>query len=529
MSRTSRAFITRSRIEMDLRLDNSGIRLASFLSDDLSETNLGLSAPARAHLDHFRTFLQSYYVAKLGYYPPRNDSESSSSFPKSIYGQMRREFEKLYDYLADSETIATGALPVSHQGGICVQQTLYAFDQKNKYAPLPYQLPLLPENEQPATQRQILNRRFSFTPRTDKMKPDPRLIMLSSLTKATNRIESIFDCTLVRAYRGFEKDCVFSNAKTDKNERLSQTEGRKVRWILIYATLQVLKSATDVPEEVCDVHNVPYNLCVLTAGCPPWNEKEIRPLQTFLRTQTNQTKEDFKASLVRPKPDIEIPSKEIKPDIDYRKALLQHRRDSSMSSMSSSTSRKSTVRDALRTLGNMPELMHPRPQRSSYHEILIQGYGNGTNTVCIAAPPSVEPSTESQRKLSTISKAISMEDLSRWSHSSDEEDDAYSPISSPVGSRRDSETVSNASKKSIREFLDKPLNSLSLDHAKRSSSVYSFSLYDEDPNLQPNPLQLNKNCPTDQTMKVTTEIKVEWEENEHRQEENDELLAYLRG
>ena len=235
MSRTSRALVTRSRFEMDMRLDSCGRRLGSFLSDDLSEAHLGLSPAARAHLDRFRSFLQSYYVAKLGYYPPASCDAQSATFPKSIYGQMCQEFQKLYDYLVDSRFTSTDTLPISHQGGICVQQTLDAFNSRHKYSPLLHPLPLLPEAEaEKSTQMLSLNRRFSFIPKSDKMKPDPRLVAFSSLCKATNRMDqSLFDCTLVRAYRGFEKECSLANSKVDRNDKLSLTDARKVRWILI--------------------------------------------------------------------------------------------------------------------------------------------------------------------------------------------------------------------------------------------------------------------------------------------------------
>ncbi|KAE9379332.1 hypothetical protein N431DRAFT_553574 [Stipitochalara longipes BDJ] len=530
MSRTSRALVTRSRFEMDMRLDNCGRKLGSFLSDDLSEAHLGLSPAARAHLDRFRTFLQSYYVAKLGYYPPASGEARSASFPKNIYGQMCQEFQKLYDYLVDSKFTSSDILPISHQGGICVQQTLDSFNQRHKYSPLLHPLPLLPEvKAEDATQRPSLNKRFSSVLKADKMKPDPRLVAFSSMCKATNRMDqSLFDCTLVRAYRGFEKECSFSNSKVDKNDRLSQSDARKVRWILIYATLQTLLSATVPPEQVRDVQNIPYNICVLTAGCPPW--KEERPLQTLLRTQTDQTKLDVKALLEADAgTNPEKSPNEIKPDIDYR-ALTQksqHKRDSSyasLASISSSKSTKSTVRRALSTLGNMPELVHPRPQRASYHEILVHGYGNGTNTVSITATPMVtEGEQDTPRKLSSESGSSSTEDLSsRWSNASGDANDVDSPTTSISGSRRGSDSGSVESKKSIKEFLDRPMSSLGL--ARVPSSVYSASVYD-DSILPPDPLQLKKTV-EDQFMKVTTEVKVEWEEDRNGKA-NDELLAYL--
>lgn len=530
MSRTSRALVTRSRIEMDMRLENCGRDLGSFLSDDLSEAHIGLPPAARAHLDRFRSFLQSYYVAKLGYYPPASCEGRSASFPKNIYGQMCQEFQKLYDYLVDSSFTISDALPVSHQGGICVQQTLASFNQRHKYSPMPHPLPLLPEVEEieKATQRPSFSKRFSFVPKADK-KANPRLVKFASLCKATNRIDqSLFDCTLVRAYRGFEKECSFNNSKVDRNDKLSQIDARKVRWILIYATLQTLSSATTVPEQVRDTQNVPYNICVLTAGCPPW--KEERPLESLLRTQTDQTKLDSKA-IMKADAETEQPPNEIKPDIDYW-ALThkdQHKRDtsySSFASLSSQKSTKSTVRKALSTIGNMPELVHPRPRRASHHEILVHGYGNGTNTVSIApAPTAAESEVDTPRKLSSESDSSTTEEISSsWSNTSGEANETASPTTSTSGSRRGSESESDETK-SIKEFLDSPMSSLGL--VRVPSSVYSASIYEES-TLHPDPLHLKKQV-EEQFMKITTEVNVQWEEGKNGEvnEANDELLAYL--
>src|SRR6266536_2998832 len=156
---------------MDMRLDHTGRRLSSFLSDDLSEAHLGLSVSARAHLDKFRSWLQSYYVAKLGYYPPASCEAGSASFPKNIYGQMCTEFQKLYDYLVDTQLTHLDSVPVDRQGGICVWQNVQAFDQRHKYQPLVHPYPLLPEADD-SEPKPILSIRLSWAPgRTDKMKP----------------------------------------------------------------------------------------------------------------------------------------------------------------------------------------------------------------------------------------------------------------------------------------------------------------------------------------------------------------------
>jgi hypothetical protein len=484
MSRTSRALITRSKVEMDLRLQNAGQMLGSFLSDDLSEAHLGLTSGARSHLDKFRSFLQSYYVAKLGYYPP-----SSAAFSKNIYAQMCTEFQMLYDLIVDTQFSTADNIPSCQQGGICVFQSVQAFDARHKYTSLPHPLPLLPDvDDTPSSDKDRLRKRLSFHSKVDKMKPNPRLVALSSLNKATNRRnQALYDCSLVRAYREFENDGVLSPSKADKHDRLSQTDARKVRWILIYSILQTLLSVTRVPESVHDTGNVPYNLCVLTAGCPPW--KTDCPLEMLLRTQTDQTKEDFIYTLSKPSGTTEsVPCTpaEIKPDIDYF-ALTHKKHDSNLSAASTispTTSRKGTVRRALSTLGNMPELRHPKPRRATFHEILVHGYGNGTNRVSITTVPSI---AEDDEHHSTDSSSSSTENLSsRWSNTSTDAGGFDSPRSSLSTSRRGSD----ASKKSIEDFLDAPMISKGVRSVP--SSVYSQSIYDDCSILQPDPLSVKK-------------------------------------
>ena len=517
MSRTSRTFITRSKLEMDVRLQDAGRMLGSFLIDDLSDAHLGLSSSARSHLDNFRSFLQSYYVAKLGYYPP-----SSGTFPKNIYGQMCNEFQKLYDLLVDTQFSTADNIPTSQQGGICVFQSVQAFDARHKYTSIPHPLPLLPESDDTPSQKIRLSMRFSFNNKPDKMKPDPHLCAFAALNKATNRHDqSLFDCTLVRAYRGFEKECVFSPSKVDKSEKLSQTDARKVRWILIYSILQTLLSVTRVPEEVRDIQNVPYNLCVLTAGCLPW--KSDRPLQTSFRIPVDQMRDDFISTLSKPASNFgTAPGSpvEIRPDVDYSLAHKKQHSNSSTTSLSSTMAlRKGTVRKALSTLGNMPELRHPKPYRATFHEILVHGYGNGTNHVSISTAPSVEKDDEHERKDPTYSSSSSSEDLSSgWSNTSADAGGFDSPRTSFSTSRRGSDV----SKKSLKRFLDAmPLSEL----PRIPSSVYSQSMNDDSSALQPDPLLVKD--PDERFMKVTQEVIVSWEVSELGTP-NEELLSYLQ-
>ncbi|KAL8696322.1 MAG: hypothetical protein Q9224_002855 [Gallowayella concinna] len=104
LSRQSKALITRAHMEMDLRLEHAGRSLGNFLEDDLSGAHLGLPPAARVHLDRFRSFLHSFYVAKYGYWPTTRINSSSAAFPKSTFKSMYFEFRNLYGYLVDPKS-----------------------------------------------------------------------------------------------------------------------------------------------------------------------------------------------------------------------------------------------------------------------------------------------------------------------------------------------------------------------------------------------------------------------------------------
>jgi hypothetical protein len=496
-------------MEMDMRLEHCGFKLSTFLSDELSEANLNLSSAARAHLDKFRTWLHSYYVAKLGYYPPKPLFAGSTAFPSCIYRQMRTEFQKLYNALVDTSLAAADSFPLSRQGGICILQNTQAFDARCKHKSQSHPYPLLPEGDSTSTRS---GRRLSWFPKkTDKLKPDERLVSFASLTKAMNRAEEkSYDCSLVRAYRGFEKECVFSSSKEDKDIHLSLTEARKVRWLLIYAILQTLNSVTQVPVEVRDVQNVPYNLCVLTAGCPPWSGK--RPIETLLRTQSDQSKEDYLKSLAVTEKEPELYDNfEIKPDIDYS-SRLHHSAPARRKSESASSilaSRRGSIRRALSTMGTVPELHHPSPRRASFHEILVHGYGNGTNKVTEkGSKQSGEAVTK--RKLSAQSTASSEGPSSRWSLSSyDTIDEENGDASEQSDSRRPSDASNySVSRSSISSLLDQPLGDFSLRRMSVASSCYSDNVF------EPEPLSIGKHKPKDHDyyMTITTDIQVDYDD-----------------
>jgi hypothetical protein len=483
---------------MDERLDKCGRSLGTFLEDELSSAYLGVSASARDHLDCFRSFLQAYYVEKLGYYPPKAINGSSLAFPSDIFAYMAAEFQQLYEFLADEQFTSSNCSSIPAQGGICVLQNVQAFDERHQHEPLPYPLCLLPEPV--CYSPRSLTSRVSRIGKRDKLHSsfDKRLVSLSSLAKASKRRDAeLMKCSLVKAYTLFEKDYIFSSVKADKNSHISIADARKVRWISVYAMLQTLRSATEVPEEVRDTSGLPYNLCVRTAGCPPWREEPGSVSR--LDQQIGQAEQYWdESSAVDSTSTVSSPctySSEtftaIKPDIDY----FQLSRQLSQTNLTSSQPptpkvlRKSSVRRALHTLGNMPELRHPRPVRNSFHEILVYGYGNGQNAVVFSTSTSPAPdmsknhannSTDSMESDSPTDTAFSP----TWSQS----DSDVSPHSS-ISDHGRRESGASMTKSLAIDLLEKPIAVL----MRKASSIYDAVDDDEGlQSLQPEPLDLSK-------------------------------------
>lgn len=370
-------------------LQQTTTRLRSFLDEELSETNLGIPAVTRAHLERFRSFLLSFYSAKFGYYPPR-------VFDAGLLNTMADDFDALYELLVDSNYTASDSIPSTAVGGICTEQLVQTFDENNHFEPLPHPLPQLPQVETSTDGLRLLCK----IPFLDKVAPEQQQITIAALITASNWTEKCFKNDLVQAYRRFEEGMILSPSKADKSEKISLLEARKVRWVLVYAVHQVLRRATRKPIEV-DGENAPYHLTASMNCIPPWSSAP-RESKKSLRIKTDIVAVDEPA----PKRTIKIQEAavgkiEIKPDIDYF-ALTHKSRNPSLSTMSDGPSpttlsrsssfsmslrRNSTIRRSLRILrrssmSGSQSSMTPAG-KPLYHEIVVQGYGNGTQTVTV--------------------------------------------------------------------------------------------------------------------------------------------------
>ncbi|KAI9884307.1 MAG: hypothetical protein M1823_003916 [Watsoniomyces obsoletus] len=414
VSRASKALIMTARLEMDVRLERAERQLNNFLDDELSSSRVGLGEGARAHLDRFRSFLHTFFVAKFGYWPPQaHDRVNKSSFSKQTYHHMYVDFRSLYEYLVDRESTTSIERNKPPTGGLCVLQNVLAFDERNGYTSLEHPLPLLPETEvmsdsdQPRRPFNVMKSLGWSLGKTSKS--EKRMAILDALFSASNTENpSTMSRPLVQAYMDFEEDVTLK-----QEDRVSAVDARKVRWILVYALLQTLISVTRVPPEVRDAGaDVSYHLCCRIGGSPPWKV-------------SSGSKEDEEEET----PSIETP--ESSPSrqesiriIDFRpdNADFISRRMSAYSSLNTSPIGSSTHLSSLIHHHNNTEPPRPKTQpephrqvsnntavtrtasnrrTSRFCEIVVWGYGNGLNAAAVAvssSSPSSSNNNDNQSK-----------------------------------------------------------------------------------------------------------------------------------
>jgi hypothetical protein len=397
--------------------------LSNFLEVDFSPANIGLSSGARAHLERFRSFLHSYYVEKFGYWPPPKGSVFSKALCKSMYF----DFRGLYDFLVDLDSTDSLQDQKPASGGVCVLQNVQAFDVRHKYIPLPHPNPLLPifssTPQRSNSQRALMTLKLA----TKQARTERYTSNRDALFAATNSADTaIVNAPLVKAYRRFERQCTLR-----PEEKVSISDGRKVRWMLIYGIIQMLVSVIRAPKEVRDVDTPTYPLCCLVTATFPWNGG-TRALNDYYTESANLTPLSLHAPVspgsntssldgsVLAKPLPSTPQLSIQPDCeadDYfntsflpspatqrvsstqeppptrrRSSVFRNTSFRSVKAMSFSSFTGSSLGAARRN----STVVKPTPAPRKFSEILVHGYGNGLNPTVVqsrTATP-VELSTE---------------------------------------------------------------------------------------------------------------------------------------
>ena len=345
---------------MDLRLERAGASVGNFLENDLSGA-LGLGKEAQLHLERFRSFLHTFYVGQHGYWPPTPLDGSSRALPKEVYRSMYADFRDLYEYLCDPTSGASIQDNKPVDGGICVYQNVVAFDKRHKYSSLPHPLPLIPKIPAPVNSRSTFGRIFC----SKRASNERRLAASDALCAASNPYDdAVMSCGLVREYSRFEKQWTML-----EQSPVSCADARKVRWILVYAILQILISVTRAPPEVRDTEGVSYPLCCQIAGTPPWKDdkkKTTRPALAHIKTAS------LSERLLELGPDMDILSAKPSP-------LVVPQKSSTRFSWTPSPPRKLAI------IQNI-SLKSPKPIRTASWEVLNQRFSDVSPSEYTSSP-----------------------------------------------------------------------------------------------------------------------------------------------
>lgn len=353
-------------------------------------------------MDRFRRFLHSFYTEKFGYWPP---PQSAASFPKALYKSMFYDFQNLYEYLADTTSTTDINAQRPAIGGFCVLQNLDKFDKRHKFTPQSHPLPLLPDTAHSANDAASQRLSRSFSSSSQARKTWKSQSKSAALAAAANLIDpAVVNCKIVQAYMKFEK--TYATSLVQRDDKLSPNDARKVRWLLIYGTLQYLASALRAPKEVRDVDGADYPLCCLVAPQSSWGmSSTVTTPATTVSPATPHMIDDYFGEVSG------SPLVSIEPDCqrdDYFTSTAAGRSESTdaaaplklglpsrhsfgpLASLSGRSSRRNSIK------------LKPVPHCA----IRVHGYGDGLNAAkpqaTISSPPSELQNTSTEESTSEV-------------------------------------------------------------------------------------------------------------------------------
>lgn len=366
-----------------MHLGQVTIALSKFLDEDFSPAYLGLTSGGRSHLDRFRRFLHSFYVKKFGYWPPPR----GSVFPKALYKSMYFDFQNLYDFLVDTNSTTDFALQGPASGGICVLQNVDSFDKRHKFPPQPHPLPLIPSYAESTKKMESQKALRQLTLASQHSKVNHVQTTSAALVAATNNQDpAVTSSSIVKEYIHFER--TYSSTLNQRDEKVSVIDARKVRWLLIYGTLQYLVSALRAPNEVRDTETATYPLCCLLPEQSSWpGSSQVSTPSAASVVNAPQTIDEYVNT-------SQSDFNSIQPDC-HREDYFSPRTPSVRNSVevpaplriSTPVQHPPTRAFGSMSLSGRSSRRNSMQLKPTHHcEIMVQGYGNGLNEATMGSP-----------------------------------------------------------------------------------------------------------------------------------------------
>jgi hypothetical protein len=233
----------------------------------------------------------------------------------------------------------------------------------------------------------------AFNLGSNKSKAEQHLTSRAALAAATNKVPKL---SMVEAYMQYER----AAATNSREDKVTIVEARKIRWLLIYGTLQWLISALRAPAEVTDTET-DYPLCCLVTEHPPWQSSldtsDATPMD--VPKAINDTISEVQALTIQPDCETDESPYFAPTNLDATPVLSRHAsvERSAPSSAVSDTSRRSLRRISVKSRS------FRRNAPSNYPDMDIYASGNNIS--------------RSTTKSSSYSRSTTNSSLYKSSHS----------------------------------------------------------------------------------------------------------------
>ncbi|KAI5818063.1 hypothetical protein BZA77DRAFT_291978 [Pyronema omphalodes] len=263
ISPITKALIDRASLEIQVRVSNADSQICGFNFGDIWPESLS-GSPARIAFDRFQKCLNKHYAEQLGAgnWPPQDGKVS-----RSLYMLLLRDFEMLYAYLVDRDSVWQGDNIVNRRDKsihidddfLPISAILSSFDSSCNLPPIPHPFPLVPA--------------ISTNPKSTKNKtnlflsrPTTAELALSFLT--SSNLSILHDTPHANPLQ----ESFVHHEKSIPATEIHPQAARKGRWVMVYCVLQILRDVVgeEAEEGTKWRGDVEYWVNPRLRGTPPW-------------------------------------------------------------------------------------------------------------------------------------------------------------------------------------------------------------------------------------------------------------------
>lgn len=291
VSSTTRNRLDRSSMDLFIRQESVGNRLADFDFPSIFSGTAGSTSSAeskivhfkawRNHFTGFRKHVHTYYKDLYGSWPPKASSKRNSytegGLNRLVLNGMYADFSMLYDLLVDRTALTDRTLDqqetpdadLSNANISALRRILSEYDRSSPpvQPPVPFDVPLVPSRASIQANYTLLSPKDRHKSDNTKLKDYESLLCLA---KAHNQ-----DIEFAKTQNPFVKSFVEMEAKVAKGCTAPEIADQRFgHWLFLYAVLQSLPMLVVDAPGLMFTEGVEYFLCQPPKGAAPWAEDQ---------------------------------------------------------------------------------------------------------------------------------------------------------------------------------------------------------------------------------------------------------------